>query len=270
MSYKEELSFDSIYTTKLLKEQIVKMIQKEIRSLKYDKHVQAIVLDSTPNLGYVNISLSSNLASTPIPIYNVKVRDNVELRTDDEVYVQGINGSFTNMFVDCNKSMRTNSVQRIFSSIGSTTITNSNVETTVVGSGIGSLDLTPDFLSPGKSLRISILGVHSTTPTVDLTIRIKLDSQIIMATLPFNDTASADNILKTDIILTCRADGINGTVIGQGIFYKNNGSLVPLKMLTTEVVNTTIAHTLDVTAQYSSSSSAVSITTTNLLVELIN
>jgi hypothetical protein len=272
--YQQETSFDTIYAARLFKEQIVKMIRQELKNLSYDKHVQAIVLDSTPNSDYANISLLSNLDATPIPILNVKKRDNVELRTGDEIYVEGINGTFTNMFIDFNKSMRTNSIQRIFNSTSSQQVTNSNVETTIIGIGIGSLYLPPGFLKVGKALKITVWGTHDATPTIGLDVKVKLDSQIVLDTSMNLDYLGTNNLFNIEALITCRTEGATGTLMGQGIFHHNEGAFYqtefPMKMSVPLTIDTTVEHTLDITVKYDTISSLVQITSTNVLIELIN
>jgi hypothetical protein len=102
--FKNQRTFDDRYMTKLIMDELQLYINKLITKAQYDKHLQAIVV-SIPSPGLADISLLTPLSATPVTIPNVKVRNNVYVDVDDEVYVTAINGSLNNIFIDFNKSM---------------------------------------------------------------------------------------------------------------------------------------------------------------------
>jgi hypothetical protein len=154
------------------------------------------------------------------------------------------------------------------------TITNTNVETTCFGTGIGSLTFPADFFVVGKTLRITLRGTRTCDPSPpDYTFRVKLGG-VTWASHACTDVNESNRYFELSFILTCRTTGAGGTGIGQGFIWTANGSsggiiLGELVMTATGAMNTTGSLAIDVTCQPSVADAGTSLTFTNPLVEII-
>jgi hypothetical protein len=155
------------------------------------------------------------------------------------------------------------------------TVTNTNAETTLFGTGIGTLTLPANFFVVGKSLRITLRGRHTIDATPpNFTIRLKLGA-VTLASHVHTDLNDTDQYWEINFILTCRTTGAGGTVIGQGYQLESettagdSNSFEPMVMTATAAMDTTAALTLDVTIHPDVADAGSSHTTTNALVEVI-
>lgn len=162
--------------------------------------------------------------------------------------------------------------QTIFSSSADATISNTVTETTFSPAGIGSLTLPANFFTSGKTLRIKIQGVYSSSSaaTTD-TFKVKLGTFTVISTATANITASQTNqFWFTSILLTGRATGVAGSVIANaaiGIYDVTNGVLSwPMTTSSAITVDTTLSLAINLTNTFSLASPANSITATNYLV----
>lgn len=69
-------------------------ISKAVKNANFNKYTRATV--QYINGDYANIKIGNSTTT----IYNVKIRDGLALKVDDEVYVMYINGNSNNMFID--------------------------------------------------------------------------------------------------------------------------------------------------------------------------
>lgn len=95
--YINEIPFDDSNFIDYFKNIIKEVVRDEMKKLKFNRKVVAKVV--SVGVGVANIQLldSSNTIS------NVKVRDGLTLDIDDYVYVEAINGSLNNIFIDIKK-----------------------------------------------------------------------------------------------------------------------------------------------------------------------
>lgn len=167
----------------------------------------------------------------------------------------------------------------IFVSTASATVGNTVNETSIVGTGVGSMTLPADYLTIGKVLRITVSGYYSTKAAAagTLRVRIKLNSIGAVTILDTGASTMTDNVTNAywsirplDII--CRNTGaLTGEVIGQGqIVYSTSvaGGLVDdFTPLTAAVsVNTTLVQVILVTVQWGTADAGNTITSTNVVV----
>lgn len=166
----------------------------------------------------------------------------------------------------------------LFVATASGTVASSTSETTIIGSGVGSLTLPANFLTVGKALRVRVLGVWGTTiiaPTIN--IKFKLGSTVIVATGAVTAPTSLSNQWFEVIVeLTCRTTGASGTVIAQGAFLNAEASATfvafayPMSETSTNTVDTTGTLAVDVTATWGTSNAANTITGTNAVIQSID
>lgn len=157
-----------------------------------------------------------------------------------------------------------------FVATASATVANTSAETTIIGTGVGSLTLPADFFSVGKTLRIKVMGVISNTGTPTINVRMKLGSTTICASGDVTTPASLSNhLFSAEILLTCRTVGVTGTVFGQGSV-QLGGTLSQMPATAAATVDTTGTLAVNVTAQWGAADPANTISVTNAIVEKLN
>lgn len=154
--------------------------------------------------------------------------------------------------------------------MASVTIANTDVETTVFGSGIGSRVFPAGFLTAGRSIRIIALGFESSSGSPTIRIRIKLNSTTVLDSTAKVSSAGTNSEFRVTADLTVRSEGANGSIIGQGDFYEsgNTGADADLVNTIPTTIDTTVAQTLDVTVQWGTASNNNTITTTNVFIDV--
>ena len=273
--YQNEIGFEDVYAARLLREQIQKIVQEELKKINYNKEAQALILSATPNTGLVNISMLTAIGATPNIINDVKLRECVAVEPGDQVYVEGINGSFTNMFVDLNKSMATDAVRRLFTSTQDIIITNRNDEVIMLYGGKGSLYLPTYFFKTGRTLKITVWGYLSTPsspPPVNIRERIWIGSNIILD-MPWFAVAQplTNQLFQMEAIITCNY--INGdyslaTLRGQGKVEQYY--TYPMVQTSPVVIDNTVANYIYITHQWDIVNPNTFWTATNGLIEIID
>lgn len=159
-----------------------------------------------------------------------------------------------------------------FIATASATVANTASETTVIGSGIGTLTLPANFHRVGKTIRLTASGVLGDTGTPTLNIKFKYGSTTIVSTGAATLTTGLTNVgWRLVVDLTCRTVGASGTVIAQGLFTYDNGTaqVEALAATTTTTVDTTASQAVNVTAQWGAADSSNTITCSNLAIEIL-
>ncbi len=151
------------------------------------------------------------------------------------------------------------------------TVASTASETTVVGTGEGSLTIQKNSAAVGKTFRVKATGYYSNTGTPTLTLKLKAGSTVLVSTGAITTATSASNrVFNYEAIVTVYTIGASGTVLGQCDF-ADNASTIALTATTAAVtVDSTANQTLNVTAQWSASSASNTLTVTNLIVEELN
>lgn len=159
----------------------------------------------------------------------------------------------------------TDYVSTIFSATVTATVTNTVTETSAIGTGVGSKTLAANFLTVGRTLRISGSGIYSAAAVApgNLTVKIKLGSTVIATTTLGALLSGASNLgYQFEAEVVCRTTGVSGTVITSGsIDYAttstgtrsfgdlNNGGA-------TSTIDTTSSQVLDVTVTWQTASTS--------------
>lgn len=164
---------------------------------------------------------------------------------------------------------QTTASSRVFTQTASVTVANTAAETSLVGSGVGSVTLPANFFTIGKVLRVNGWGYHSAAANPSIEIKIKLGSTIILDTTSVASNNSTNQEIRFESNIVCRTTGASGTVIGQGRYEELTHLDVPMVNTGTATIDTTASQVIDVTAQWSTASSSDSITVTNLTIEYL-
>jgi len=165
-----------------------------------------------------------------------------------------------------------------FTAMATVTIANTTAETTLIGSGVGSLTLGANVLMPGKTLRIRCQGYWSSDLLAAGTMRwrVKLGSTVVLDTAVFTPIGGVTNLLwQLEATITCRATGASGSVFAQGLVehQETAGISFPTRTMVntaTNTIDTTAAQALDVTFQWGSADADNTISCTNVSVETLN
>lgn len=166
-----------------------------------------------------------------------------------------------------------NLVGTIFTATADKNINTTAAETTLFGTGVGTLTLPANFWAIGKTVRVTMRGYWSQTnlsPT--RTLKVKLGAVAVCSTaLVVNASTVTDKGWSVDVLVTCRTLGVTGTVMGQGIA-NLEGNAAPYGTATTATatVDTTASQVLDVTWTFGTSSASNKVVVTNATVEVLN
>lgn len=135
------------------------------------------------------------------------------------------------------------------------TVGNTVTETTLIGSGTGSLTIAANAFTAGKSLLLYAWGNMGSTLTPTLQLRGKIGGVTALdtgaVTLP---VITGTDLWRLSMYFTCRTTGAGGTGIAQGMFdfftagtVQSNAQMVNT---TTFALNTTTTNLIAFTAQW--------------------
>jgi len=134
----------------------------------------------------------------------------------------------------------------------SATLTNTTTETSIVGTGVGSLTIAANGYVVGDSYHAKIGGVISAQNNDTITIRIKKGSTVLATTGTLTLEAVTNMAWECEIDFTVSAIGATGSMCTNGNFAynRNTGSLEGFVFQDVETFDTTIANTLEITAEW--------------------
>jgi len=145
-------------------------------------------------------------------------------------------------------------------------ITNTTVESTLIDSGVGTLSVPANGFKVGDSFRADFAGTLSSLNNAGITIRVKTGSIILASSGVQNLPTTLNDTWLLSINFTVRTIGGPGvaSIVTLGTFYDIKKSNSQQQGFSFNVVNnttfdTTIANTLDVTAQWGAASASNSI-----------
>ncbi len=202
--------------------------------------------------------------------------DDGDVRIDGNLRLSG------NMLVGSSNSL---APSVFFTASTNGVVSNTTAETTVIGSGTGTLLIPANYITHGKVLRVTAYGLYSTQLVpVGLTMRVKLGGSStgsagteILTTGSQTPAGNVSNLywkLMTD--LTFISSGASGLVIGQSAWEHQStatGSPVYWQMTTLlpVVVDTTTQNRVQLTAQWATGVAAGdSMNCTNFALEVLN
>lgn len=164
----------------------------------------------------------------------------------------------------------------IFTQTANTTIANTTTETTLFGSGVGTLTLPADFWTIGKTVRFTIHGDFADTGNPTAEIRVKLGATTVSdSTADTLAGLASTEQWQADVIMTCRTIGATGTVETVVNFeYETTMGSSPIQRLdiagTSTVIDTTASAAIDCTFQWGTASASNTLTSQVALVEVLN
>jgi len=166
----------------------------------------------------------------------------------------------------------------MFTQTADKTVANTTTETTLIGTGVGTLTLPANSLIAGRTVRIKMSGIYSTVAVTGgtVTVKVKYGSTVI-ATIATTAllTGATNDYWEGEVVLTCRTTGATGTVMTSGrVGYQITGNAVIWDELNnagaTTTIDTTAATALDVTVTWSAANASNTVTSLVGSLEVLN
>ena len=145
------------------------------------------------------------------------------------------------------------------------TVQNTTTETSIVGTGVGTLSVPANGFQVGDSFHAKIGGRFSTQNGHGITINVKTGATVLATTTILGSLQSAvSQGFEIELDFTIRAIGAAGEICTNGDFVYTNLNDVRV-FNDTVVFDTTVTNTLDVTIQWDQTSVSDAITATNFV-----
>jgi hypothetical protein len=141
-------------------------------------------------------------------------------------------------------------------------VTNTTAETTIIGTGVGTLSVPANGFSVGDSFRAVFGGVINATNNQTIRVRVRTGSVLLLDSGPQNLGSSVINdVFSLNVDFTIRQLGTAGvaSIVSLGSFHytKTNNASVQgfgFNVVNSTTFNTTISNTLDITVQWGAAS----------------
>ena len=164
----------------------------------------------------------------------------------------------------------------IFTQIADKVIADTTTETTMFGTGVGTLTLPADFWTVGKTIRLEIHGDFADTgnPTAEVQVYQGATSLIDSGAITLSGLAGTEE-WECHVVITCRSVGETGTLetIIDWEYETTTGSSAIERLDvqgTTTTIDTTASQVLDATFQWGTAVAANTLTSEIGLVEVLN
>lgn len=160
-------------------------------------------------------------------------------------------------------------MRTLFTQTTSVTVANTVTETTLIGSGIGTVTLPANYGQTGKTLLLEGFGYHSAAAAPTIRVRIYKGATLLLDTGVGNSGNSTNALIQIRAQITWRS---TTSVSAQG-FYQEEGTGTPnnFQMVNTApvTVNAT-AEALNITVTWGTASASNTITLSNLCIRESN
>jgi hypothetical protein len=154
-------------------------------------------------------------------------------------------------------------VYGLFAQTGSSTpVSGTTVETSIIGSGTGTLSVPSNGFRVGDSFSAKLNGHISCVGSATIHIRVKANSVLLGDTGVIALDTTTDKHWELDLNFTIRSIGSVGSIASYGSFgyIKNSGlNFEGSNFVTITTLDTTILNTLNITAQWNTTNSGNSI-----------
>lgn len=171
----------------------------------------------------------------------------------------------------------------LYTATASATVANTTTETSIIGTGIGSLSMpatavealpvtTVPFWFAGKTIRVRVMGyISQLVAGPNRTVKIYLGSTALGTVGPSSvATAVTDKGFMYEFLTTCRTTGATGTAFTQGTLFHSGIGQNYMNATSAVTIDTTTAAALDVKFTWGTGDPGNTITATNVTVEALN
>lgn len=171
----------------------------------------------------------------------------------------------------------------MFTSTADKTVGNTTTETSIIGTGVGTLDMpataveadpvtTVPFWFPGKTIRVRVMGYLSQLVAgPNRTVKLYLGSTALGTIGPVSTASAMTNTgFSYEFLITCRTTGATGTAYTQGLTLSNTLGQNHVGSTSTVTIDTTTGAALDVKFTWGTANASNTITSTNVTVEALN
>lgn len=164
--------------------------------------------------------------------------------------------------------------KQTFAQTATATVTGTTTETTLIAAGAGSLTIPAASWFAGKSFRVVVRGVYSSSSSnpANLVFKIKLGSTVIAQTAGIFIGSGKTNMpyeVRADII--CRTTGASGTVFSRGLVITGDEKVVKLNNgASGTTVDLSSVETLDVTVTMTNNTAGNAVSAYIVTFEAIN
>lgn len=259
---------------------------------------QNLVISVQHSAANANLTLTKNFANTeqinasdvigaPVNASYVVLANDANL-TNERVLTAGSGITIVDGGANSTVTISAASGGTLFTSTATGSVVNTVTETTVIGSGVGSLTLASNYLTVGKTIRLKGYGYISTktAPVGTLGFNVNIGSTTVLTgSNPDTITAGIANARwEVDAVMTCRTTGATGTIVAQGYAAWYDfltvtsipGKTVHMMAITQFVntaattIDTTSSQALNVTATWGTANQSNDLECTNFTVEALN
>ena len=161
--------------------------------------------------------------------------------------------SYADLLLQLQAEIGANHLYGLYSqTVVSATVTNTTTETSIVGSGKGSLTISPNTFLRGDSYHAKIGGVISAQNGDDITINIKTGATVLATTGAISLSPVTSLGWELELDFTIASVGATGSMCTNGNFAYNRdtGSLEGFVFQDVQPIDTTISNTLDITVTW--------------------
>ena len=151
-------------------------------------------------------------------------------------------------------------------------ITNTTVETSLIGPGVGSLSVPPNFFKVGDSFVAKMCGYVSAANADTIHIRVKSDGNVIADAGVFAMKITTDKYFELTIDFTVTKIGVAGVAElftnGQYMYNHNAAGEIAgnnFALITTTIFDTTVLNALSITAQWGAANASNKIQSQNFV-----
>ena len=159
-----------------------------------------------------------------------------------------------------------------FVQTNSVTIANTDAESEIMGTGLGSKTLPPNFFTVGQHITAKIKGVMETTGNPTIRLRTYLGGNLLADSGDVSlGPTSGPVFMSVEFGYTCRTAGSSGTGIGQARFLYDTGNaegIIGAVMTTPAALNTTVANVILITIEWGTASESNSLVSTNATIDI--
>jgi len=155
--------------------------------------------------------------------------------------------------------------------IQSATVTNTTTETSIVGTGVGTLSIPANGFVVGDSFHAKIGGIIAAQNGDDITIKVKSGSTVLATTGTINLSPVTDLGWECELDFTIATIGVSGSICTNGNFAytRNTGGLEGYVFQDVVTFDTTVNNTLDITVQWAQAKTEDTIYSANFVLHKI-